>query len=246
MAIVETTGGDILLTKLGNVIARHDPAGSWGEPIFTDGRNRVGLISGPPGTPGDPHIHPDFNEWWISAGGTTQWQIGQYEPLRATYGDVVIAPAGYCHDIRPKGTEAALRIVVNQPNSNHNIKGIAPSRLVPIEYDLPLPNLVHTRLDWIKEMHGADSAWSEVVVRDNRNLATMIQDIPGGTSPDESRPAGEEWWLMLEGTASVLTDSGPVLDMEAGDFVLVEPGVPYRVHTTGDAPSLRIRVSAPG
>ena len=156
--IAESTGGDIQLTRLGEVVARHDSTGAWSEVIISDGRNRVILISGPPGTPPDPHLHPDYNEWWISAGGTTQWQIGQYEPLRATYGDIVIAPAGYSHDIRPKGTEAALRLAVSHPNSNHDIRGVAPSRHVPIHYDLPPPNLIHTRMDRIRGMHGADSA----------------------------------------------------------------------------------------
>ena len=242
--LAETTGGDIQLTRLGDVVARHDPAGPWSEVIISDGRNRVILISGPPGTPPDPHIHPDYNEWWISVGGTTQWQVGQYEPLRATYGDIVIAPAGYSHDIRPKGAEAALRLAVSHPNSNHDIRGVAPSRQVPIDYSLPLPNLVHCRLDRITALHGLDTAWSEVAVRDTRNVGTFIKDTPGGTSP-ERRPTGDEWSIMLSGTAEVVTGGSPVVGLEAGDIVLVESATPYQVRTTGNSPALRVMVSPP-
>ena len=78
-------GNDIQLVRMRELVSRHDPDSPWSEAIISDGRNRVMLISGPPGTPPDPHIHADFNEWWVGAGGTTQWQIGQYEPLLAKW-----------------------------------------------------------------------------------------------------------------------------------------------------------------
>ena len=238
-------GNGIQLTRIADIVSRHDPSSPWFEVIINDGRNRVGLISGPPGTPPDPHIHPDYNEWWISAGGTTQWQVGQYEPLLATFGDLVMAPAGYSHDIRPKGTGAALRIAVTHPNSNHDIRGIAPCRKVPVEYDMPMPNLIHTRLDSVRQKQPTDAAWSQAVIRDNRNIATILQDLPESPSPDEMEPMNDEWWVMLKGTATLRTQEGPALDVEAGDIVLVEEGTRYRLSTTGDTPSLRILVSAP-
>ena len=235
------------LIAIKDIVARHDPDSSWFEPIISDGRNRVMLISGPPGTPPDPHLHPDYNEWWISAGGTTQWQIGQYEPLLATFGDVVIAPAGYSHDIRPKGTGAALRIAVSHPNSNHDIRGVAPCRNVPIEYEMPTPNLIHTRLDSTIQRNGTDNEWSQIVIKDHRNLATIIQDLPGSESPAAREPAGDEWFLMLRGTATLHTqgDASLDLDVEAGDIVLAEGGTRYRITTVGATPSVRILVSAP-
>ena len=132
-------------TRTKDLAAERDEGGSWYEVVVSDGRNRVGLICALPGTPPDPHIHPDYNEWWINLGGTTQWQIGQYEPLLAEWGDIVIAPAGYCHDIRSKGTGLARRLHVSTPNSNHDIRGVSPTRFVPIDYGLSMPNLLHTR-----------------------------------------------------------------------------------------------------
>ena len=238
-------GNSIQLTRISDVVSRHDPDAPWFEVIISDGRNRVMIISGPPGTPPDPHIHADYNEWWIAVGGTTRWQIGQYEPLLATFGDVVMAPAGYSHDIRPKGVGAALRLAVSHPNSNHDIRGVAPAREVPVEYALSPPNLIHTKPGLLGRERGADAAWSQVVVKDNRNIATLIQDVPGDTSPDERDVASDEWWLMLEGTATVYVGEEAVLDVASGDIVLVEAGTRYRLDTTGDTPSRRIQVTAP-
>ena len=171
----------VQFTRTKDLAAERDAGGSWYEVVVSDGRNRVGLICALPGTPPDPHIHPDYNEWWINLGGTTQWQIGQYEPLLAEWGDIVIAPAGYCHDIRSKGTGLARRLHVSTPNSNHDIRGVSPTRFVPIDYDLPMPNLLHTRFGCLREQNGYDAAWTQVVVRDSRNTSTIISQLPGNS-----------------------------------------------------------------
>ena len=232
----------VQFTRVKELQAERDPGGSWYEVVVSDGRNRVGLICALPGTPPDPHIHPDYNEWWINVGGTTQWQIGQYEPLLAEWGDVVIAPAGYCHDIRSKGTGHARRLHVSTPNSNHDIRGVSPTRFVPIDYDLLMPNVLHTHFNDLCERNGLNTAWSEVVVQDNRNTATMIQELPG-TMSDERIPDRDEWWVMLGGTATMRTASGS-LEMITHDIVVAEPGTRYTIATTGDAPSVRILVTA--
>ena len=49
-------------TRTKDLAAERDEGGSWYEVVVSDGRNRVGLICALPGTPPDPHIHPDYNE----------------------------------------------------------------------------------------------------------------------------------------------------------------------------------------
>ena len=231
----------VQFTRTKDLAAERDAGGSWYEVVVSDGRNRVGLICALPGTPPDPHIHPDYNEWWINLGGTTQWQIGQHEPLLAEWGDIVIAPAGYCHDIRSKGTGLARRLHVSTPNSNHDIRGVSPTRFVPIDYGLSMPNLLHTRFGCLREQNGYDAAWTQVVVQDSRNTATIISQPPGNVS-DEQTPSRDEWWVMLAGGAVMRTPDGD-LDMSEGDIVVAEPGTTYTVATTGDAPSVRILVT---
>ena len=231
----------VQFTRTRDLAAERDAGGSWYEVVVMDGRNRVGLICALPGTPPDPHIHPDYNEWWINLGGTTQWQIGQYEPLLAEWGDIVIAPAGYCHDIRSKGTEIARRLHVSTPNSNHDIRGVSPTRFVPIDYDLPMPNLLHTRFADLLAKNGCESEWTEVVVQDNRNTVTMISQLPG-TMSDERTPSRDEWWVMLSGTATVSTSEGEIETVK-GDVVVAEPGTRYSIATTGNGPSIHILVT---
>lgn len=240
--MVEVPDG-IQLTRIKDLKAERDSGGSWYEVVVMDGRNKVGLICALPGTPPDPHIHPDYNEWWINVGGTTQWQIGQYEPLLAEQGDIVIAPLGYCHDIRSKGTGHARRLHVSTPNSNHDIRGLSPTRFIPVDYGLSQPNVLHTRFKELQDKHGADIAWSQVVVQDNRNTATIIQELPGNVS-EERTPIRDEWWVMLAGTATMQTADGD-LEMIEGDIVVAEPGTKYTVTTTGETPSVRILVTAP-
>ena len=232
-------GMQFIRTK--GLAAERDAGGSWYEVVVMDGRNRVGLICALPGTPPDPHIHPDYNEWWINLGGTTQWQIGQYEPLLAEWGDIVIAPAGYCHDIRSRGTGLARRLHVSTPNSNHDIRGVAPTRFVPIDYDLPMPNLLHTRFSELLAKNGLDASWSQIVVKDSRNTAEIISRLPDTVS-EERTPTRDEWWVMLAGSASVSTPDGD-LHTTKGDIVVAEPGTTYTVETTGDTPSVRILVT---
>ena len=231
----------VQFTRTKDLAAERDEGGSWYEVVVMDGRNRVGLICALPGTPPDPHIHPDYNEWWINLGGTTQWQIGQYEPLLAEWGDIVIAPAGYSHDIRSKGTGLARRLHVSTPNSNHDIRGVSPTRFVPIDYDLSMPNLLHTRFADLRDSNGHDAAWSQDVVKDSRNTAEIISQIPGTVS-EERTPLRDEWWVMLAGTATLSTPDAD-LDTIEGDIVVAEPGTTYTVETTGDTPSVHILVT---
>jgi mannose-6-phosphate isomerase-like protein (cupin superfamily) len=124
---------NLRIARHADTMGRHGDGERWAERLIEDGRNRAVWISGPPGTPPDPHIHCDFNEWWIALDGRTQWQIGQYEPVLSEWGDIIMAPAGFAHDIQPKEGVQAIRFGVTHPNSNHDIKGVAPCRLIPVD-----------------------------------------------------------------------------------------------------------------
>ena len=63
-----------------------------------------------------------------------------------------------------------------------------------------MPNLLHTRFESLRERNGCDAAWSQVVVQDSRNTATIISQLPGTVS-DERTPSRDEWWVVLAGEA---------------------------------------------
>ena len=234
------------VTHLDDLIASHANEERWVEfPVF-DGRNRAIVICAPPGTPGDPHLHPDYNEWWVILGGEIAWQVGEYEPVTARDGDIVIAHCGARHDIQPIGTVArTIRLAVAPPHSNHDLKGVPPSRQVPVHRDLAPPNLVHTPLEWMLERHGRDSAWTEEVVLDQRNRANMIYQLPGESNRAHWHPGFDEWWVVIRGELTwTIGNSEPVL-AKKGDLVFVEEGYLHEITTVGDRPSVRLAVTTP-
>ena len=235
----------VQLTNVGNIELQHRSDSPWGEVLISDGRNRVTLISAPPGTPPDPHLHPDYNEWWINIGGITQWQVGQYEKLQAKFGDIVIAPAGYSHDIRPKGKTNALRLAVSSPNSNHDIHGISPSRWVPIDYNLKPPNLIHTKLNTLIKANQHKSSWSQIVVTDNRNTAEIV-NFGNSKTRIEKTTTHDEWWVIFKGTLDLkIKKDKYCLNLKEKDIVLIESGTPYSVSTPTGLEALAISVRGP-
>jgi len=233
------------VTTLADALARHKEQ-RWAETLIVDGRNRAALICAPEGTPGDPHLHPDFNEWWVILGGETTYQIGEYEPFVAKDGDIVVAPVGHRHDIVPSKGQRCLRLVVGPPWSNHDLKGVAPSRLVPVHRGLKPPNLLHTPLDWMFERHGRQKAWAEEVILDQRNRANMIYQLPGEANRPHWHQDFDEWWVILKGELTWTIGSKPPVTARKGDIVFAEAGYRHAIATVGNEPSIRLAVTIPG
>ncbi len=226
-------------------MGRHGEGERWSEVIIEDGRNWGVWISGPPGTPPDPHIHPDFNEFWIALDGRTQWQIGQYEPVLSEWGDIIMAPAGFAHDIQPKEGVQAIRFGITHPDSDHDIKGIAPCRLIPVDEGQTNPNLIHTRLSALVERNGTASNWVEVAVSDNRNYANYIHELPGTASDPTSHANEDRWWVVLSGEIEWTIEGEETVTAGAGDVVFIEQSKTYSIKTVGEQPSIRITIAAP-
>lgn len=232
------------VAHLPDILARHGEE-RWMDVLIVDGRNRAGLICSPEGTPGDPHLHPDFNEWWVILGGETTFQVGEYEPIVARFGDIVIAPAGYRHDIRPSRGQQCLRLVVGPPWSNHDLKGVPPSRTIPHPTGLKPPNLVHTPLEWMIERNGTEKDWAELVLLDQRNRANMIHQRPRGTNRAHWHPNCWEWWVVLKGELEWRVGKRSPFRATRGDIVYVEAGLAHEIVTVGDESSIRLAVTNP-
>ena len=236
---------NLRVTRHSEIIGRHDANVGWAERVLEDGRNRAVWISGPPGTPPDPHIHPDFNEWWIALDGRTQWQIGQYKPVLSQWGDIIMAPAGYAHDIQPMVGVQAIRFGVTHPDSNHDIKGVTPCRFVPVDEGQTNPNLIHTKLASLIERNGTSSNWVEVAVSDNRNYATYTHDLPGTESEPVAHDDEDRWWVVLQGEIEWSIDGEDSITVGNGDVVFLERGKSYSIKTVSDHPSIRITIAGP-
>ena len=213
--------------------------------IVRDGRNRVAAISSAEGAPSDPHLHTDFHEWWVILGGEVRYQIGEYGPFVASFGDIVIAPCGFRHDVAPHRGEQCIRLVVGPETSNHDIKGIPPARLIPAPYDLPPPNRVHTPLSYMIERNGLNKAWTEEVVINGKDRANMIHSLPGEANRAHWHPNCDEWWVVLRGALEWKVGARTPFVAGPGDIVFVEAGYAHEITTVGDESSIRLAVTTP-
>lgn len=243
--MVTATEKNLEVLRHDTIMARHKVGSNWAEQVIEDGRNRAVWICGKEGTPPDPHIHPNFNEWWIVLDGKTRWQIGQYEPVVAEWGDIIMAPAGFAHDIRPWEGETSVRFGVTHPDGNHDIKGIVPARFIPIETDLGEPNLIHTRLSALKEKYGTDSSWKHIAILDQRNRALITHEMPGTMNRRYWHPGMDKWWVVIQGELEWSIANHPTVTAGPGDVVFVPAGTSHEIMTIGDEPSVRITITAP-
>lgn len=245
MATQTTPATNQPVARLSEILARHENDDRWSEKLILDGRNRAALISSVAGTPGDPHLHPDFNEWWLGLGGQTSWQIGEYEPVIAEFGDIVIAPCGQRHDIQTVGEGHGRRLVVGLETSNHDLKGVEPSRLIPVDESLEPPNRIHTSLKYMLERHGTDTDWGEEILLDQRNRINMIHQLPGGANRPHWHPDMDEWWAVLKGELEWTIGDGEPFRVGVGDLVFVEAGYAHAIRTVGDESTIRLAVTSP-
>lgn len=210
-----------------------------------DGRNRAAAISSPGGAPSDPHLHPDFNEFWIILGGEVAYDIGEYEQIVGTFGDIVIAPCGYRHDIKPWKGDQCIRMVVGREDSNHDLKGVVPARTISIPEDWEPPNMIHTKLSYMIERHGLESNWAEEVLLDQRNRMNMIHTLPGSSNRPHWHPDMDEWWFIAKGEVEFKVANEDAFVAKRGDIVFVEAGTSHAIRTVGDESSIRYAVTSP-
>ena len=238
------TDSEPQLIRASEVATRHGEP-PWFERLLDDGRNWVTLICDKPGDSNDPHVHPDFSEWWIVMQGELVWEIGDYPPVHAKKGDIVISPPGQRHLISTVGHEPSLRVAVSKHGSNHDVKGDRASELKPFpDQELP-PNLLHTDLARVQAHYGQPD-WFQDIVSNDLNRAVLICHGPGMTNEAHWHPAFDEWWPVLKGEVTWEVGSNrPPIHAREGDVVFVPKGMRHLITTVGAGASLRLAVMAP-
>ena len=239
-----TVASEPVHIRISDVVERHGEP-PWAERLLSDGRNDAVLICNGPGQENDAHIHPDFVEWWIVLAGELVWEIGDYPPIRAKKGDVVMAPRRHRHGIRTIGTENSLRLGITKPDSNHDTRGARSNILKPLpEQDGP-PNMLRTTLDEMLERFG-DPPWSTAILLDDRNSANLICHGPGMTNNAHWHPDFNEWWTILRGELTwQVGEDRPIIHAKEGDIVFVPEGMRHHISSVGDGVSFRLAVTTP-
>ena len=227
-------------------MAKHgDPP--WAERILHDGRNDAVLICDVPGAENDPHVLPDFVEWWIVLQGEMVWEIGDYPPVRASKGDVVMAPRGRRHMIKTVGSENSLQ--AGSYDAQHRITTLKARRsniLKPLPKQDGPPNMLHTTQEYMMEKFG-DPPWSTSILLDDRNSANLICHGPGMTNNAHWHPDFSEWWMIMRGelTWKVGRRTGRSSRPRDGDIVFVPEGMRHFISTVGDDISFRLAITTP-
>ena len=211
--------------------------------MVTDSRNRMAVISSPGGSPGDPHLHDDFNEWWVVFGGEMRYRVGEYEPFKAHFGDIVVAPCGYRHDPRAWKGDMCMRMVIGKPDSNHDLKGLEPARTIPLEDHWEPPNRIFTPLDYMIDRHGLYDDWQETIILDQRNRVEMFHVMPGGPMASLSGDA-EAWWVVLRGNVTFDLD-GDAVNAGQGYVVYSGQGERSSISVDGEESAIFIEVMEP-
>lgn len=228
--------------RISDIAAKHGPP-PWSEWLFTDGRNNVGLICDAPGMANDAHIHKDFNEWWIVFQGEIIWEIGDYPPIRARAGDVVVCPRRLRHSIKTVGAEPSLRLYINAPWSNHEVRGERSSILQPFPNITEPPNMLLNSRAALLERLGEPS-WTTALVDDERNKANLIAHGQGMTNNAHWHPDFNEWWTILQGDLTFrVGEDRPLIEATQGDIVFVPEGMRHFITSVGKGTSLRLAVT---
>ena len=212
--------------------------------LIKDERNRMAVISSPGGSAGDPHLHADFNEWWVVFGGEMRYTIGEYEPFLAHFGDIVVAPCGYRHDPRAWRGDMCMRMVIGKDGSNHDLKGLPHPRSIPMDDSWDPPNRIFTPFEYMKERHRLDGAWSETVILDQRNRVEM-HHVPPGETMQSVTGSSEAWWVMLKGSLEFEIDGETGFEAARGAVVYANSGESRNIAAGTDESAICIEVVAP-
>ena len=212
--------------------------------LVRDSRNRMAVISSPGGSAGDPHLHSDFNEWWVVFGGEMRYTIGEYEPFLAHFGDIIVAPCGYRHDPRAWKGDMCMRMVIGKEGSNHDLKGLPHARSIPLDDSWEPPNRIFTPLEYMKDRNGLDANWSETVIRDQRNHVEMHHALPG-VSFDLLSSGNEAWWVVLKGTVECSIGDDGFFSAERGAVLYADEGAQRSLRAGSDESAMLVEVVAP-
>lgn len=227
------------------IMGNHAVGERWSEGLVNDEIHKGVWICAPEGTPPDPHIHPDFNEWWVALDGKTRWQIGQYEPAVAQWGDLIMAPAGFSHDIRPWDGKTCVRFGVSKPGGNHDIKGIEPCRFIPIETNFNTPNLIHTKFNVIKNNYDNSKNWTHKAIDDERNTGTYIHLSPKKEIEIKEEAYINAWFILLEGKVDSYDENNKLLySSNKGDLVYLPRKNTSKILNVTDSSSYIILIRA--
>ncbi len=173
-----------------------------------------------------------------------RYRVGEYEPFKAHFGDIVVAPCGYRHDPRAWKGEMCMRMVTGKPDSNHDLKGLEPARTIPLDDRWEPPNRIFTPLDYMIDRHGLDARWQETVISDPRNHVEMFHGMPGDKIATVNENSNT-WWVVLSGQLNYQLGNDSPFTASKGGVVYSSAGEERNITIGNDESAILIEVVDP-
>ncbi len=120
------------------------------------------------------------------------------------------------------------------------VEGPMPPRVV----NAVSPNKLRTRVQEIVDEMG-EPPWSVRVIEDERNLVTLIANMPGSGNRPHWHRNFDEYWVVMAGRLQWELTGGEVIVAEKDDIVFVPRGSVHHIQNIGDGLSLRLAFALP-
>jgi mannose-6-phosphate isomerase-like protein (cupin superfamily) len=131
-----------------------------------------------------------------------------------------------------------------QPTPTITITDLVSGPIPPRVVSPTWPNALHTRIADVVEKMGPPP-WSARLIRDERNLVTLIANPPGSGNRPHWHREFDEWWIVLAGRLQWELTGGIVVQAAKDDIVWVPRGTVHHITNVGDENSLRLAIAMP-
>jgi quercetin dioxygenase-like cupin family protein len=91
----------------------------------------------------------------------------------------------------------------------------------------------------------SNAPWAHRIIYNNDMSGVLICQPPGTGNRTHCHRDHEEWWVVLQGKIKWWFETIGEVHAETGDIVHVPRGVPHKIRTEGDGPSIRLAISIP-
>ena len=245
----EYTGINKPLTRLSDVLAKHEGHASWREDVIETERYSARWIQMASGEKTRTQFYADDRTVWVVWGGQIRFTIHGQAPFIATKGFLVQVPFRVPYSMETVGNAPSLRFEVTrgrslpsypttreEPNappprdSQHYVKVSYPPTLVAGGMD-SYTDKNKPYLDFFKEFvekYPTGGPRGGLFMGDADNQAAIIRGQGVPTPPDSNKGhfhiANDEFWFVLEGKIDYLMEGKGLFTANTGDVVLALPG----------------------
>jgi mannose-6-phosphate isomerase-like protein (cupin superfamily) len=255
------------LVRLADLKQKHKGHADWSELLVADKNNRVEVISAPPGSKVQRHLHSDSPEYWIVEDGRIRFEIEDppehFQTFEAVQGNLILAPERHLHSLEVIGSEPAIRVQVTLPDT-FSIFETKPEETRPGITWTPVtlstgnnPDEVPDdgkrgrlffSLDELAKEHPGARQWSDLAIRKNRAHANIIC----GNAADPRREPGNlghyhadfaETWVILRGSQSFTIEGERPFIAVQGDVVYVPANRWHLPEASGEGLSCRLAMT---